>query len=589
MNNLILRELTIDDEVAFLNGFEDWKNEDIAWYSFVWKPGMPFSDHLTLLSDQKEQNKIPTNKVPSSMLYAFVNTEIVGRLSIRHELNDGLMERGGHLGYAVSPRHRQKGYATEIFKQGLKYCQGLGLQKVLVTCGDHNTGSWKIIEKFAAHLENRTTDTTNNEVVRRYWVDVPTSLNGTFKIHQKVLAYITRRNGQETEILVFDHDQQFSDAGTQVPSGSVEQSENLKTAVIREVFEESGLNQIFEIKKIDEYLFFADWSNKYLKRHVFHLEASEPLLDKWTHIVSGHGDDKKMNFHFYWLNLKDALGHLSARFDDSIFKVNPSRKQISIGVAQTANSLDVAKNFNSIKHFLNKFKNEGVDLIVFPECSLSGFSAKMKECTSEFLEKYLLDIQEWSNKNKIEIILPTAIVEDGKVYNSGFLFKQNKRQQFFKMGLTDSEKQFFSIPERATAKVLAAQSFKYGLLICKEAQQDAWAYIDENVDFIIWPGYWGWTKDFTWQEHDDNKDNLVFLNSAKWKRPIVQSNFACNDLGQHTGSGPEGLSIVVDSDNKVVFQASHLKESGYIVNLEKINNRVSVAGCRHLDEKMRSL
>lgn len=265
------------------------------------------------------------------------------------------------------------------------------------------------------------------------------------------------------------------------------------------------------------------------------------------------------------------------------------KKQITIGVAQTANSLDVVKNFNSIKHFLNKFKNEGVDLIVFPECSLSGFSAKMKECTSEFLEKYILDIQEWSNKNNIQIILPTVIVEDGKVYNSGFLFKQNKRQQFFKIGLTDSEKQFFSVPENTTTKVLTTQGFNYGLLICKEAQQDPWTYIDENVDFIIWPGYWGWAKDFAWQEQDENKDNLVFLNSVKWKRPIIQSNFAYNDLGQHTGAGPEGLSIVVDSDNKVVFQASHLKESGYIVNLEKINNGASVISCRHLDESVRSL
>ena len=50
------------------------------------------------------------------------------------------------------------------------------------------------------------------------------------------------------------------------------------------------------------------------------------------------------------------------RFNDSKSKALSDKIQISVGVAQTANSLDVAKNFNSIKHFLNRFKNEDVDL-----------------------------------------------------------------------------------------------------------------------------------------------------------------------------------------------------------------------------------
>jgi predicted amidohydrolase len=258
------------------------------------------------------------------------------------------------------------------------------------------------------------------------------------------------------------------------------------------------------------------------------------------------------------------------------------KKSIVLGVAQTGNSLDVSKNFDSIKYFLNIFKNEGVDLVVFPGCSLSGFSAKMKECTSKVLESYLLEIQEWSNENNIQVILPTALVEEEKIFNSGFWFKKNERQQFFKIGLTESEKQFFSVPEKPGEKVLNINGFRCGLLICKEAQEETWSYIDDEVDFIVWPGYWGWTQEFTWQEKDDGIDNLVYMNSTKWKCPIIQSNFAYNDLGQHTGAGPEGLSIVVDSENKVVFRAGHLKESGYVVKLEKSNGRISVEQCRHV-------
>ncbi len=52
MNQLILRELNSNDEIAFVKGSEAWPNEDMRWYSFIWKPGMNFTDHLSALADQ---------------------------------------------------------------------------------------------------------------------------------------------------------------------------------------------------------------------------------------------------------------------------------------------------------------------------------------------------------------------------------------------------------------------------------------------------------------------------------------------------------------------------------------------------------
>ncbi len=255
------------------------------------------------------------------MLYAFVNGEIVGRLNVRHKLNDELLIRGGHIGYAVSPRYRKNGYATEIFRQGLMYCQNLGLQKILVTCSDLNIPSWKVIEKFAADLENRIPDVETHELIRRYWVDVLLSISDDFKFQHKVVAYVIRKKDTENQLLVFDHDLQFADAGTQVPAGSVDGSEKIEDAILREVFEESGLKNFKNIEKIDEYLFFSDGSKKYLKRYVFCLQISDTVPDQWTHKVSGGGSDQKMNFHYYWINLNDISVRLSARFGDSVAKI----------------------------------------------------------------------------------------------------------------------------------------------------------------------------------------------------------------------------------------------------------------------------
>lgn len=168
--NLILRELTINDELAFLKGYEDWKNHDLSWYTFVWKPGMEFNEHLRLLKEH--QDNPPPIFVSSTMYYAFINQEIVGRLSFRHELNDKLKVRGGHIGYSVNPNQRRKGYATEILRQGLEYCKLKNLKKVLLTCEDSNIPSCKTIEKNGGILENKILDNAENKIIRRYWINL---------------------------------------------------------------------------------------------------------------------------------------------------------------------------------------------------------------------------------------------------------------------------------------------------------------------------------------------------------------------------------------------------------------------------------
>lgn len=256
---------------------------------------------------------------------------------------------------------------------------------------------------------------------------------------------------------------------------------------------------------------------------------------------------------------------------------------ISIGVAQIANSLEVERNFQAILSFLEQFKKAEVDVVVFLECSLSGFSAKMKECTFDFLSPYLERIQTWSNESNIEIVLPTALVDGEKIYNSGFWFKGNIKTQFYKLGLTESEKTFFAVPDYETPKVFQLKDFKCGLLICKEVQLEPYQYIGSSeIDFILWPGYWGWTKDCRWQSSTDGKENLIFSNSLKWKNPIVQANFAFNDLGGQSGPGPEGVSMVIDSDNRLLFQGSHLSESGFIVQISKVDNNAVVTECLSL-------
>lgn len=173
MMELILRELTAEDEAAFLTGLQEWVGENPLWYSFVWKEQMTFQKMLEILKKESEGVDLAPDRVPHTMLYGFLNGEIIGRVSVRHSLNESLRYRGGHIGYAIAKRFRQKGHATNMVGQALEFCWNRGMESVMVTCGDHNTGSWKIVEKFGGKLQDRVFDTEDNEMIRRYWIPRP--------------------------------------------------------------------------------------------------------------------------------------------------------------------------------------------------------------------------------------------------------------------------------------------------------------------------------------------------------------------------------------------------------------------------------
>lgn len=104
-------------------------------------------------------------RVPSTWLWILDDDdEVVGRVSIRHRLNENLLNVGGHIGYAVVPSARRRGHATEALRQSLAVAARLGIDPALVTCDDTNIGSRRTIEKNGGVLE----DVRDGKL--RFWV-----------------------------------------------------------------------------------------------------------------------------------------------------------------------------------------------------------------------------------------------------------------------------------------------------------------------------------------------------------------------------------------------------------------------------------
>lgn len=115
--------------------------------------------------------KEPNGKyVPSSTFFALdVKRNIfVGAASIRHYLNDDLLQFGGHIGDGIRPSERRKGYATEMIKLALIEARKLGIDKVLMICDKDNIGSRKSIINNGGIKENEVIEDGN--IMERYWI-----------------------------------------------------------------------------------------------------------------------------------------------------------------------------------------------------------------------------------------------------------------------------------------------------------------------------------------------------------------------------------------------------------------------------------
>lgn len=103
--------------------------------------------------------------------WAFCEKEMVGRISIRHELNDFLKKIGGHVGYIVAPRWRNKGVATKMLSLLLQTSKAQEIGKLLLTCDENNVASEKTILKNGGLFTGIIEVGDKRPKKKHFWID----------------------------------------------------------------------------------------------------------------------------------------------------------------------------------------------------------------------------------------------------------------------------------------------------------------------------------------------------------------------------------------------------------------------------------
>lgn len=128
---------------------------------------------INTLNLLENEETCPKDRVPSDTYLAIrlSDNKIVGVIDFRHHIHHPILSVwGGHIGYSVRPDERRKGYAKEMLRLNLENCQAFGLDKVLITCDNHNIASEKTILANGGKFEKIVV--VDGDEIKRYWIDI---------------------------------------------------------------------------------------------------------------------------------------------------------------------------------------------------------------------------------------------------------------------------------------------------------------------------------------------------------------------------------------------------------------------------------
>lgn len=116
----------------------------------------------------EENTPAHTDFVTCTYYWMVERGEYLGSIALRHELNDFLLARGGHIGYGVRPSARGRGLAAQALGEVLSAAHDRGIFEALVVCHADNAASRRTIEVQGGRLENEVMH--EGRTLQRFWI-----------------------------------------------------------------------------------------------------------------------------------------------------------------------------------------------------------------------------------------------------------------------------------------------------------------------------------------------------------------------------------------------------------------------------------
>lgn len=155
---------------SYIEAYNEYVYNNVSTYSFT---DASSCDIFEKFDRYRNERNLPPNRVGEDKFW-LVDEEkryFIGEIAIRHQLNDALAQRGGHIGYGVRYSEWNRGYGTKMLALALEKAKEIHISPVLITCNDDNLASARVMEKNGFVLGDIIIVSADGEdhLTRRYW------------------------------------------------------------------------------------------------------------------------------------------------------------------------------------------------------------------------------------------------------------------------------------------------------------------------------------------------------------------------------------------------------------------------------------
>jgi NAD+ synthase (glutamine-hydrolysing) len=281
---------------------------------------------------------------------------------------------------------------------------------------------------------------------------------------------------------------------------------------------------------------------------------------------------------------------LKAKFwKERLDNLKPNSSSAKIKIAQINPTVgDIDGNVLKIITLTLEAYQAGVDLLVFPELALTGYSPEDLLLREGFMLKVSQGIDLIIQKipNEITLLFGAPCLESEILYNSAYLLQDGLIQTYHKMILPNygvfDEKRYFTPGVKPL--IFKCKGERFGVVICEDAWEESVIEKTNNfgVDTIISLN----ASPFEMNKHEkrismikqrvlENKVSFIYVNMVGGQDEIVfdGGSFAINSLGKITTQLPffeetdAELGSIHDNGNSLeshIYQALVLSTRDYI-------------------------
>lgn len=245
--------------------------------------------------------------------------------------------------------------------------------------------------------------------------------------------------------------------------------------------------------------------------------------------------------------------------------------RITVAAAQMNVTGDHAKNKDKIIGCMSEASGRGVDVLVFPECALSGYPPvdipSLDNLDPELIDGYLDEIRDSAARHRMWVCLGTAAFRKENWYNSALLISREGEiaAEYSKIHLCESDAVCFT--QGNSLPVVSLEGIPVGMQICFDVRfPESWRVLKAKGAKVL----------------------LHLVNASEgdkwgmlWKLPIynstIRSRAAENAyfVVSANDSGPLQFaqSMIVDPEGMLLALANQEREE--IISAELALNRVS--------------